>query len=123
MVLKWFNTRAAAEVGVALADELVPAAGSNPAGRAKKGAKANGAELQQFLQRVDQKAAPLKLGWFGRAKLANAFKWRLREAGVDLPVIDEMTHVLLLRLSAPGGGTPAAQVGAPQQRGASSNKR
>jgi len=102
MLLKWFDTRAAAEVGVALANEVVPKAGSKPPGQAK-GARGKGADLQWFLQRVDQQAAPLKLGWFGRAKLANAFKWQLREAGVDLPTIDELTHLLLLRLSTPPG--------------------
>lgn len=110
MFLKWFDTRAAAEMGVALANEFVPTAGSKSPGRAK-----GGADLQWFLQRVDQQAAPLKLGWLGRAKLANAFKWRLREAGVDLPTIDELTHVLLLRLSAPAQGA-VTQTGNPSTK-------
>ena len=63
--------------------------------------------LQRFLQKVDQAARPLRLNVFKRAKLANSFKWRLREKGVEPQIIDELTQALVLRLSA--GGTGATQ--------------
>jgi hypothetical protein len=36
---------------------------------------------------------------FRRAKLANTFKWRLLEKGVDPAVADQLTKLLLIQLS------------------------
>lgn len=93
MFLKRFNTGAAVRVGSVLAEELVSARPGQT--RAKTD------EVQRFLQRVDQEARPLKLGWFGRARMANAFKWRLREAGFAQDTVDDLTHTLLLHLLRP----------------------
>ena len=52
--------------------------------------------LQKFLQRVDREARPLKLNLLKRAKLANTFKWRLLEKGVEQQLADELTRALVL---------------------------
>src|SRR5215470_11336424 len=111
MLLSWFNTREAVEAGTALADDFL----QNDSGtRANHGKRApQGAEqeaqrlLERFLQRVDREVRRLKLNLFKRARLANSFKWRLLEKGVEQQVVDELTHALVLRMS--GGATqPAA---------------
>jgi hypothetical protein len=48
---------------------------------------------------VDRDAQPLRLGIFRRAKLANTFKWRLLESGIDGKIADELTKLLLLQLA------------------------
>src|SRR6185437_9914939 len=57
-------------------------------------------QLQSFLAQVDREAVPLQLGLFRRAKLANTFKWRLLDSGVERQTADELTRMLLLRLTA-----------------------
>jgi hypothetical protein len=97
----WFTnlkTRKAVEVGTSLADHVIASvAGETPRKRKKAGGE--DAQLQRFLARVDQEARPLQLGIFRRAKLANTFKWRLLDKGVDPHVVNELTRMLLLRLS------------------------
>ena len=94
-----FNTRIAAEVGNKLADHFL----EMTAARARKGRKAESsaqdAVVLSFLAQVDRDAQPLRLGIFRRAKLANTFKWRLLESGVDRALADHLTQLLLLRLS------------------------
>ena len=112
-MLSWFNAREATEVGTALADGFVveQASASGDTRRKEKDAGAQ-AELQRFLQkflqRVDREARPLKLNVFKRAKLANSFKWRLLEKGVERQLVDELTQALVLRLM--GSAAPAARV-------------
>jgi hypothetical protein len=36
---------------------------------------------------------------FRKAKLANSFKWRLLDRGTDPALVDELTRMLLLRLT------------------------
>ena len=39
------------------------------------------------------------LGIYGKAKLGNAFRWKLKELGYSDKFIDEVTHGLVLRIS------------------------
>jgi hypothetical protein len=94
----WFaglKTQKAAEVGRSLADPLVK---SLAAGNRKKGRALDGL-LQAFLTRVDTEVVPMRLGMFRRAKLANTFKWHLLENGFEPALVDELTRMLLVRLS------------------------
>ncbi|MBW4052682.1 MAG: tetratricopeptide repeat protein [Proteobacteria bacterium] len=100
MLLDWFNTREAAQVGMTLADCYLPdAGGSVAADRKTQPAKSGGSDLQKFLQRVTREAGPLRLNLFKRAKLLNSFKWRLLDRGVDRNTADELTEMVLLQLS------------------------
>jgi hypothetical protein len=94
MPLNWFRTGDAARVGGSLAEGLVVTREGH-APRVKEPV------FQRLLQRIDQEARPLKLGWIGRARLASAFKRRLREAGVDQGTVDDLTNVLLMHLMQP----------------------
>jgi len=96
MLLKWFDAREATAVGSALADQFLPESATAP----RRG-KSNDpqSQLKRFLQRVDQEAGPLKLNVFTRAKLANAFRWRLAEAGLETETVNELTRMLVQRLA------------------------
>src|SRR6185312_13241176 len=104
MWLKSLDTRKVAEVGASLADEFVSTVviqGKRKSGKSNKPAKIEerGHDLQKFLGQVDREALPLELGVFRRARLANSFKWRLLDNGIEPEVVDEATQTLLMRLS------------------------
>ena len=112
MLLKLLKTEKANQVGMALADALVLETASRPARaraetrRPEFNERALPGILQRFLQRVDREARPLQLNVLKRAVLANSFKWRLIEQGVERQMADELTQALVVRLST----TTAAQV-------------
>ncbi len=107
---KWFDTREAVDVGTTLAQKLLRENGA-PGGQRGQAA---GPErtLREFLRSVDSDTQNLKLNVLQRARLAHAFKWRLLESGADAPTADDLTKVLVTRLSAgtaaPATGSPAA---------------
>ena len=110
MLLKWLKASEATQVGTALADDVIlqTAPGVTRNKDVKSGQERDLQKfLQKFLQRVDRDAGPLQLNVFKRAKLANSFKWRLLEKGVEREVVDELTQALVLRLTA-NQGSPQA---------------
>src|SRR6267154_1882650 len=117
MLLKWFNAREATEVGTALADDFVLAFRPSGTRRQETRAGLQGQELQKLLMRVDREAGPLKLNLIKRAALANSFKWRLLEKGVEQQLVDELTQVLVLRLTAnQASSVPSDQAAAGSKR-------
>ena len=83
----WFQTqrlRKAAEIGAALASRFVTTR-----------------QVQRFLSEVECEARPLQLGMFRRARLATSFKCQLLDKGVETDFANELTRLLLLRLSSP----------------------
>jgi tetratricopeptide (TPR) repeat protein len=114
-MLKWFSAREATEVGAALADDFVLHSASGSTARQKGGGPGASPRdlqkfMQKFLQRVDRDARPLQLNLFKRAKLANTFKWRLLEKGVEKDVVEELTQALVLRLTTDQTATTASSV-------------
>jgi tetratricopeptide (TPR) repeat protein len=118
MLLKLLDTREAVEVGEALAEEFVSRtapSGSSGESRIEKptplNARALQSSLNKFLQHVDREVRPLRLHFFRKARLANSFKWRLLEKGVNREIADAVTGALVMRLSAGGAeesGPPSA---------------
>jgi tetratricopeptide (TPR) repeat protein len=99
MILSWLDTSKAVETGIALADQLAP--------RAIPSALKSGSTthptlveaLREILARTDHPARAADLNFYKRAKLANSFKWRLIESGVERAAADEITQALVLNLS------------------------
>jgi tetratricopeptide (TPR) repeat protein len=85
-MLDWFNSREAAQVGNALAEEFAPQVGAS-------------GSLEQLLRRADNAVRSLHLNFYKKAKFANSFKWRLIESGVARTIADEVTQSLVLHLS------------------------
>jgi tetratricopeptide (TPR) repeat protein len=124
-MLKKLSAHEATDVGTSLADGVVlqtaPGAGTNNAGRRTGQRPEPQRFLQKFLQQVDREARSLKLGIFSRARLANAFKWRLLEKGIEPQLVDELTQALVLRLTAIRS-EPAAAATAPTSGGPAARK-
>ena len=129
MLLKLLDTREAAEVGVALADNFISrTAPSRPAG-ARRGpippppqGRVLQRVLEKFLLHVDREARPLRLNILRKARLANSFKWRLREKGFEQRLVDELTEALVLRLSANQGGSVPSDEAAPGSKRRSASR-
>jgi tetratricopeptide (TPR) repeat protein len=100
MWLDRLNTRIAADVGSALADQFLAAVARPSAGGRQIRPSERGRAIQTLLTGVDREARPLQFGMIRRAKLASSFKWRLLDNGVDLALADELTRMLSLRLAA-----------------------
>ncbi len=97
----WFNTRGAAEAGIALADQLAP---PDPAGAAARGGQESrpgefGTAQQALLQRGVLEARSRGLNFYQRAAFANSFKWRLLENGLDAALAEQVTRTLVLQIS------------------------
>lgn len=99
MWVKGTNSRKVSEMGASLADTFITAPTSGKSGKTGQ-FKSPGHQLQAFMAQVDRDVAPLQLGMFRRAKLASSFKWRLLDAGFEQALADELTQMLLVRLSA-----------------------
>src|SRR5271154_4747829 len=88
-MLDWFNSREAAQSGIALDDEYSP--------RAVDSGRPNA--LEELLRRVDTEVRPMRLNFYKKAKFANSFKWRLIENGVPRESAAGLTQSLIVHLS------------------------
>ena len=101
MLLSWFDARQASETGLSLADEytFLAAPGSRGGRRPRKGDPQQGDSLKEFLRRVERQTHAIPLNFYKKAKLANAFRWRLVEKGIESSVAAKVTHTLVMHLS------------------------
>ncbi|MES2048075.1 MAG: hypothetical protein V4447_06725 [Pseudomonadota bacterium] len=96
-MFNWFDTTEAKKFGRALAEYYIERASQIKAGKKKKGVK-TGEIIDKMFDQVSQFRAGHKLNIYKKAKLGNAFKWRLLEAGYNSEFVDELTHILMLKL-------------------------
>lgn len=97
-MFSWFDSSEAERFGSELAefyDEKVRAAGKadgrKNAGRQQK-------LIAQMLLRAQQFKSSHKLNFYKKAKLGNAFNWKLRDLGHDPELIELLTKDILLAL-------------------------
>jgi tetratricopeptide (TPR) repeat protein len=115
------SLRKATEVGTELANQFVTTTPEAPSRKQSRGDE-QARQLQYFLSQVDRKVIPLRLGPLRRAKLAISFKWHLLDNGVKTELADELTRILLLRLTArpdaaaPADAVPAVSITQPKAR-------
>jgi tetratricopeptide (TPR) repeat protein len=102
MIFQWFNASEAQKVASDLADQFAPRTAPGGASAPKDSVAA----LQELLRRADRDERLADLNFFKKAKLANTFKWRLLENGVERRTADHVTHSLLVHLSR---GAPSPQ--------------
>lgn len=100
MALSWFDAREAEAFGNALAEfynqefRAHNKTGSHPNRKMEKQQKL----VSQVFQQARQFRQAHKLNFYKKAKLGNAFKWKLRDLGHDGELIDQMTKDLMLVL-------------------------
>jgi hypothetical protein len=101
MFLKWFDAREASEFGARLAQLLIERTPDTaiPIGE-RMTSKKHVAMLHQLGQQVTRFKAEHPLNAYKKAQLGNKFKWTLKDRGYDAAYIDQLTHWLMLKLSA-----------------------
>lgn len=97
-MLKWFDAKEEQAFGLALARFYIERVPFETPWREKKFA----VKTQEVLKKVDLQVQQFKaqhaLNFFKKAKLGNAFKWALRDAGYDTEYVDGLTEWLMTRL-------------------------
>lgn len=96
MLFAWFDAREANEFGLSLAEffaqrippESIPSTEKKPLRKAGEVISKLHAQVQQF-------RASHKLNMYKKAKLANAFQWKLFDLGYDKLIVQELTKELL----------------------------
>lgn len=111
MLLGWFDTRRVTEIGISLADQFASrtAGAPAPSTRAEKPPQKNPTDaLRDILRRAEGEVSQLPLNFYKKAKLANAFRWRLLEKGVTGVTATEVTQSLVMHLSMNRASTATA---------------
>jgi len=97
-MLSWLDARAATAFGNTLAAFFVQRVPLD----AKLSEKKFAAKAQEVLNKmallVDRFKSENKLNTYKKAKLANAFKWALKDAGYDPAYVDRLSEWLTTRL-------------------------
>jgi hypothetical protein len=97
-MLKWLDAKEEQAFGAALAHFYIERIPFEPPWSEKKFAT----KTQEILKKVDLQVQQFKsrssLNLYKKAKLGNAFKWALRDAGYDTEYVDGLTEWLMTRL-------------------------
>lgn len=96
-MFNWFDARDAQKFGISLAEffiERIPL--EKPNKKSKSIAKKQEVLDKMFMQ-IQLYKMKHKLNIYKKAKLGNAFKWKLLDANYDPALTDELTKVLLLK--------------------------
>ena len=100
MIRDWLRRREISGFATALAEDLARRFPPKSEARTDRGAKN---QLHAITERLFGDAAHFqrdrRLGVYGKAKLGNAFRWKLRELGYSQSFVEEVTHALVLRLA------------------------
>jgi len=98
MMLSWFDARQAKEFGAALAAFLIERIPADQQIDEKKFALKTQKVLGQMANQVVSFKLQNKLNTYKTAQLGNAFKWALKDAGLDPAQIERLTKWLMLQL-------------------------
>ncbi|GGC83904.1 hypothetical protein [Undibacterium terreum] len=97
-MFNWFDSSEAKTFGDSLAGFYIERSAAHLKASKKKKGQKTGETIDKMFQQVAQFRAAHKLNIYKKAKLGNAFKWRLLEAGYDSEFVNELTHMLMVRL-------------------------
>lgn len=96
----WLTGRKVSSFGQALADDILR---RYPPGKLESGKQPSAARITRVLETVMESAiafqAEHRLGWLGKARLANAFRWRLEELGYPSSFVQVAVESLLVYVS------------------------
>ena len=98
MVLSWFDAGAASAFGASLAAFFAQRVPPDVKLSDKKFAAKAQDVLNKMALQVDRFKAENELNTYKKAKLGNAFKWALRDAGYEAAYVEKISEWLVLRL-------------------------
>lgn len=107
MTIAWFDTTEVDDLANRLADALVKRIPLTSFGNYSKKAESIKIKTREaMLRQVRDFTSKHRLNVYKKARLANQFKWRLREAGYPKEFVDDMAFELAA-VMATTTGTPA----------------
>lgn len=95
-MLSWFDARDAQQFGNTLADFYIERAPKDLDD--KKTQKKKQDTVQKLVAQVEIYKVKNKLNLYKKAKLGNAFKWKLLDAGYPESLADELTKIILVSI-------------------------
>jgi hypothetical protein len=91
MTIEWFDAAKAVQFGASLADFFIDRIPLSPEKKKAKNLDKQFEVVDKLYVRVEQFKANNKLNLYKKAKLADAFKSKLIDAGYDSKLVDEVT--------------------------------
>jgi hypothetical protein len=98
MVLSWLNAKEAEQFGVSLAQFFIQRIPIEDPNKKNKSMAKKREVLDKMLLQITLFKMNHNLNIYKKAKLGNAFKWELRNAGYNAKFVDELTKVLATKL-------------------------
>jgi hypothetical protein len=96
-MFSWLDARDAQQFGKTLADFLIERIPMEESGQKSKSMAKKQEVLDKIFLQIDIYKVNHKLNLYKKAKLANAFKWKLLDAKYQPAFVDELTKILLIR--------------------------
>ena len=96
-MFSWFDARDAEKFGLTLAEFFMKRIPLEVPNKKSKSIEKKQEVLNTMFSQIQQFKMKHKLNVYKKAKLGNAFKWKLLEAHYDPALVDELTKVLLLK--------------------------
>lgn len=98
-MIGWLNAKEATEFGAHLADFFIRRVPLVDSKNAQKTSMANKrAVLNEMFRQIEKFKTEHAMNFYKKAKLGNAFKWALLDAGYDSEIVDDLTKEVLLQL-------------------------
>ncbi len=98
MLFAWFDGKAANEFGTELGQFFIQRMPVDTQKSEKKFATRTSELLNKLTLRLNQFKSTNKLNFYTKAKLANSFKWTLKDAGYESKYVDDLTEWLVKQL-------------------------
>ena len=95
-MFNWFDASEAQKFGTTLADFFIERVPTDSAGKKDKALAKKQEVINKMLLQIEIFKANNKLNLYKKAKLANAFKWKLLDAKFDTELVDELTKTVLV---------------------------
>lgn len=96
-MISWFDAREAHELGINLAEFFMKRIPLEAPNKKSKSIEKKQEVLNTMFSQVHEFKMKHKLNVYKKAKLGNAFKWKLLEANYDPALVNELTKMLLLK--------------------------
>jgi hypothetical protein len=95
-MFSWFDASEAQQFGTTLAEFFIERIPAEDSGKKDKAMIKKQEVINKMLLQIEIFKVNHKLNLFKKAKLANAFKWKLLDAKYDTEFVDELTKTLLI---------------------------
>lgn len=98
MFLKWFDASEAESLAHVFAENIISGYPASERKTAKKGLAQRAKLLNKIFEQARQFKLEKKPNFYKKAKLGNAFRWKLLESGFESEFVDDLTHQLLVQM-------------------------